>query len=59
MNQDNNQNGPALSKRLIISKTQQETLLITIVAAVILGICGVLIVYFAKYINFMDKKSFP
>lgn len=53
--QDNNPDGPAASKRVRISKTQQETLLITLVAAVILGVCGVLIVYFAKYINFNGK----
>lgn len=52
---DNNPDGPAVSKRIKISKTQQETLLITLIAAVILGICAVLIVYFAKYIKFNGK----
>lgn len=52
---DNNPNGPAVSKRIKISKTQQETLLIVLITAVVLGVCGVLIVYFAKYINFNSK----
>lgn len=52
---DKNPNGPAISKRIKISKTQQQTLLIVLVAAVVLGICGVLIVYFGKYIGFNSK----
>ena len=52
---DNNPDGPAVSKRIKISKTQQEMLLIALVTAVILGICGVLIVFFAKYIKFNNK----
>ncbi|MBR2588858.1 hypothetical protein IKE84_00740 [Candidatus Saccharibacteria bacterium] len=52
---DNNPNGPAISKRIKISKTQQETLLIVLIAAVVLGICGVLAVYFGKYIGFNSK----
>ena len=45
MEKDTNPNGPAVSKRAKISKTQQETLLITIVASTLLGICGVLFVF--------------
>ena len=52
---DNNPNGPAVSKRIKISKTQQQTLLIALVTAVVVGICGVLAVYFGKYINFNKK----
>ncbi len=52
---DSNPNGPAVSKRIKISKTQQETLLIVLVAAVVLGVCGVLAVYFGKYIGFNSK----
>lgn len=52
---DNNPNGPAVSKRVKISKTQQETLLIVLVAAVTLGVCGVLAVFFGKYIGFNSK----
>ncbi len=52
---DLNPNGPAISKRIKISKTQQETLLITIVSSTLLGICGVLLVFFVKYINFNGK----
>lgn len=52
---DNNPNGPAISKRLKISKTQKETLLIALVTATVLGICGVLMVFFGKYINFNKK----
>ncbi|MBQ3325762.1 hypothetical protein IJG79_01270 [Candidatus Saccharibacteria bacterium] len=55
MEKDTNPNGPAVSKRAKISKTQQETLLITIVASTLLGICGVLFVFFTKYINFNSK----
>lgn len=47
--------GPAFSKRLKISKTQQQTLLIALVAAAILGVCGVLMVFFGKYIEFNRK----
>ena len=49
---DDNTNGPAISKRLKISKTQKQTLLITLVTAVVLGVCGVLMVFFGKYIDF-------
>lgn len=52
---DLNPNGPAVTKRAKISKTQQETLLITIVSSTLLGICGVLLVFFVKYINFNSK----
>ena len=52
---DNNPDGPASSKRLKISKTQQETLLIVLIAAVVLGVCGVLAVFFGKYIGFNSK----
>lgn len=55
MEKDTNPNGPAVTKRTKISKTQQETLLITLVSATILGICGVLFVFFIKYINFNSK----
>lgn len=55
MAEDKNPNGPAITKRLKISKTQQQTLLITIITAVILGICLVLGIYFAKYIAFNNK----
>ncbi len=53
--EDKNPNGPAISKRIKISKTQQQTLLITIVTAVILGICLVLGIFFVKYIGFNGK----
>lgn len=52
---DNRQGGPAIAKRLKISKTQQETLLIALVTATILGVCGVLMVFFGKYIDFNGK----
>lgn len=52
---DKNPNGPAVSKRVKISKTQQQTLLIVLVAAVVLGVCGVMVVYFGKYIGFNSK----
>ncbi len=55
MDKEVNPNGPAITKRAKISKTQQETLLITLVSATLLGICGVLLVYFIKYINFNNK----
>lgn len=55
MVKDKNQDGPAFSKRLKISKTQQQTLLITIITAVILGVCLVLGIYFVKYIKFNGK----
>ncbi len=55
MEKKENPNGPALTKRAKISKTQQETLLITLIAATVLGVCGVLIVYFIRYINFNNK----
>ena len=55
MAEDKNPNGPAITKRLKISKTQQQTLLITIVTAVILGVCIVLGIYFVKYIKFNGK----
>lgn len=54
-NKEVSPNGPASAKRLKISKTQQETLLIALVSAAILGICGVLFIYFVKYINFNNK----
>lgn len=53
--EDKNPNGPAVSKRIKISKTQQQTLLITIVTAVILGVCLVLGIFFVKYIKFNGK----
>lgn len=53
--EDKNPNGPAVSKRIKISKTQQQTLLITIVTAVILGVCLVLGIFFVKYIIFNGK----
>ena len=52
---DNNPNGPAVEKRLKISKTQQQTLLIALITAVVVGICGVLAVYFGKYIGFNKR----
>lgn len=52
---DKNENGPAISKRLKISKTQKETLLIALVTAMILGVCVVLAIYFGKYISFNGK----
>ena len=52
---DNNPNGPAVAKRVKISKTQQQTLLIALVTAVVVGICGVLAVFFGKYINFNKR----
>lgn len=55
MAEDKNPNGPAFTKRLKISKTQQQTLLITIITAVILGVCIVLGIYFVKYIKFNGK----
>lgn len=53
--QDPNPNGPAVEKRLKISKTQQQTLLIALIAAVVVSVCVVLAIYFGKYINFNKK----
>ena len=52
---NNNVNGPAIAKRVKISKTQQQTLLIALVTSTILGVCGVLAVFFGKYISFNKK----
>lgn len=52
---DSNPNGPAVEKRVKISKTQQQTLLIALITAVVVGICIVLAVYFGKYIGFNKK----
>ena len=52
---DKNPNGPAVSKRVKISKTQQQILLITLITATILGVCIVLIIFFGKYIAFNGK----
>ena len=52
---DNNPDGPAVEKRLKISKTQQQTLLIALITAVVVGVCGVLAVFFGKYIGFNKK----
>lgn len=52
---DRNPNGPAAEKRAKITKTQKQTLLIALVTAVVVGICGVLAVFFGKYINFNKK----
>ncbi len=53
--QDKNPNGPAVSKRVKISKTQQQMLLITLVTATALGVLIVLMVFFGKYIAFNNK----
>lgn len=53
--QDRNPDGPAVEKRSKISKTQQQTLLIALVTAVVVGICGTLAVFFGKYIGFNKK----
>lgn len=53
--QDPNPNGPAIEKRLKISKTQQQTLLIALITAVVVGVCIVLAIYFGKYINFNKR----
>lgn len=55
---DRNPNGPAVEKRSKISKTQQQTLLIALITAVVVGICGVLAVFFGKYIAFNKKVIF-
>ncbi len=52
---DRNPNGPAVEKRLKISKTQQQTLLIALITAVVVGVCIVLAVFFGKYIGFNKK----
>lgn len=52
---DRNPNGPAVEKRVKISKTQQQTLLIALIAAVVVGVCIVLAVYFGKYIGFNKR----
>lgn len=52
---DKNPNGPAVSKRVKISKTQQQILLITLITATVLGVCIVLIIFFGKYIAFNGK----
>lgn len=52
---DSNPNGPAVEKRIKISKTQQQTLLIALVTAVVVGVCIVLAIYFGKYIGFNKK----
>ena len=53
--QDRNPDGPAVEKRSKISKTQQQTLLIALIAAVVVGVCGTLAVFFGKYIGFNKK----
>jgi hypothetical protein len=53
--QDRNPNGPAVEKRTKISKTQQQTLLIALITAVVVGVCGTLAVFFGKYIGFNKK----
>lgn len=55
MAEENNEGGPAFAKRLKISKTQQETLIIVLIAAVVLGVSGVLAIFFGKYIGFNSK----
>lgn len=52
---DRNPNGPAVGKRSKISKTQQQTLLIALITAVVVGVCGVLAVFFGKYIGFNKR----
>ena len=52
---DKNPNGPAVSKRIKISNTQQQMLLIALVAATALGVLIVLMVFFGKYIAFNSK----
>ena len=58
MAEDKNPNGPAFTKRLKISKTQQQTLLITMITAIILGVCLVLGIYFVKYIKMIYNISY-
>ena len=52
---DKNPNGPAVSKRIKISKTQQQMLLIALFASTALGVLIVLAVFFIRYINFNNK----
>ena len=52
---DSNPNGPAVEKRAKISKTQQQTLMISLITAIVVGVCGVLAVFFGKYIGFNKK----
>ena len=52
---DKNPNGPAVSKRVKISKTQQQMLLISLFSATALSILVVLMIFFGKYIAFNNK----
>ena len=49
------ENGPAVAKRTKISKAKQSMLIITLVSALTVGVCVVLIVHFFKYIQFYGK----
>lgn len=52
---DTNENGPAVSKRSKISKTQQQTMFIVLIASIIVGVSAVLGIYFFKTIKFNSK----
>ena len=52
---DRNPNGPAVSKRVKISKTQQQMLLISLFSATALSVLVVLMIFFGKYIAFNNK----
>lgn len=47
--------GPAIGKRIKISKYQQQTILLALAAAVVLGVAVVVSIFFVKYIIFNSK----
>ncbi len=49
------ENGPAVAKRAKISKAKQSMMIITLVGALTVGVCVVLIIHFFKYIQFYGK----
>ena len=51
----NKDEGPAVEKRIKISKSQRTILAITLVTSLIVGCCIVLAIHFGKYISFNNK----
>ena len=54
-NNDNGDKGPAIGKRLKISKAQRAVLTIVLITSVVVGVCIVLMIHFVKYISFNSK----
>ena len=49
------ENGPAVAKRTKINKAKQSMLIITLIGALTIGVCIVLIIHFFKYIQFYGR----